>query len=106
MHVCIHDPLCMLVCTVCVCVHAHATELIWVQIQIMKNEALQLIRLSRRHTPWTGAEQRFRLGGGAQKCSGGSLINILSHNKTIVAVNATSNMIGHITPNVSINSTV
>ena len=34
------------------------------------------------------------------------IINILSHNKTIVAVNATSNIIGHITPNASINSTV
>ena len=36
----------------------------------------------------SGAEQMFCL-----------IINILSHNKTIVAVNATSNMIGHITPN-------
>ena len=34
------------------------------------------------------------------------IINILLHNKKIVAVNATSNMIGHRTPNVSINSTV
>ena len=37
---------------------------------------------------------------------GGPLINILLQNKKIVAVNATSNMIGHRTPNVSINSTV
>ena len=31
------------------------------------------------------------------------IIYILSHNKTIVAVNATPNMTGHITPNASLN---
>ena len=51
-----------------------------------------------------GAEQRFCLRRG-EKCSGPLIINILLHNKK-VAVNATSNMIGHITANVSINSTV
>ena len=55
-----------------------------------------------------GAEAKVLSFGGGEKCSEGALIiNILSHNKKkIVEVNAAFNMIGHITQNASINSTV